>query len=628
MESEQEYRLLFESNPQPMWVSDCDTLKFLAVNEAATRQYGYSREEFLSMTLLDFELEADVRRLPTAEQQRTPRLQRPERHKHKVKGGSLIDVETTSRNVFFGGRAAKLVLALDITERLRMEDQLCQSEEKFSKAFRSCPLAITITTLAEGRCLEVNDAFLRTFGHSRQDVIGRWAADLNIWAFPQDRETMAHELFRSGRLSGFETVFNTKSAGPRQVQLFAERIELGGMVCILAITHDVTESKRLDEQFRQSQKMEAVGRLAGGVAHDFNNMLGIILGYCDLTENHLMAGPTKKNIHHIRQAAERGANLTQRLLAFSRNRRVLPSVFNLNTVVKEINQMLYRVLPSNIQLRFQAGESLGDIKADLSQVEQVLVNLVVNARDAMPTGGEIVIETQNIDLDETHARKQPGVSPGAYVSLSISDTGCGMTQETMTRIFEPFYTTKPIGEGSGLGLNMVYGVIQEGGGHMIVASEVGVGTTLQLYFPRIEEFAAPRPVAYSAAMPIHGSETVLVVEDETPLRELIVRLLETDGYNVLECSDGQTAIALSKRHQSTIHVLIADLVLPGMSGREAAALLRESRPELKVLYISGYIGDLIPKQSSDAVAVLEKPFTKDMLLSELRHVLEPVPQSQ
>jgi PAS domain S-box-containing protein len=178
VESEQEYRLLFESNPQPMWVSDCDTLKFLAVNEAATRQYGYSREEFLSMTLLDFELEADVRRLPTAEQQRTPRLQRPERHKHKVKGGSLIDVETTSRNVFFGGRAAKLVLALDITERLRMEDQLCQSEEKFSKAFRSCPLAITITTLAEGRCLEVNDAFLRTFGHSRQDVIGRWAAYL------------------------------------------------------------------------------------------------------------------------------------------------------------------------------------------------------------------------------------------------------------------------------------------------------------------------------------------------------------------------------------------------------------------------------------------------------------------
>jgi PAS domain S-box-containing protein len=623
--SEEQYRLLFESNPQPMWVYDRSTLAFMAVNEEAIRHYGYSREEFLGMTILDIRPSEDVDRvLRSTWRDRTHPLQNSGPWKHRLKDGTIIDVEITSNEINFRGIRGTLVLAVDITERLKSQEKLRHSEERFSKAFRSCPMAITLSTVSEGRYVDVNDAFMRMVGLKREELVGRRALELNIWAFPQDRETMILELEQSGRVSGLNTVFNSRSSGPRSVQLFAERVWLDGMPCVLALTHDVTDARVLEEQFRQAQKMEAVGRLAGGVAHDFNNMLSIILGYCDLAEAHRNTESYKRDVDQIKKAAQRAANLTRQLLAFSRQQIVRPSVLNLNTVVTDLGQMLNRVLPSNIKFTFKAGSSLGNIKADVSQIDQILVNLVVNAKDAMPHGGDLLVESSNVELDQSHAMQHAGTNPGQYVSLSVTDTGCGMNQETMSRIFEPFFTTKPRGRGSGLGLSMVYGAMQEYGGHVNVTSEVGIGTTLALYFPRVDDVAEARPAISPPVTVLSGSETVLVVEDEDAVRGLLVKMLECEGYNVLKARDAESAIGLAQEHRGAIQILLTDVILPSINGGELAAELLQSRPDLKVLYISGYTGDLINDEHliDKKATIVEKPFTRNTLLRKMRELLD------
>ncbi len=417
----------------------------------------------------------------------------------------------------------------DIRERLLSEERLRQSEERFSKAFRSSPVAITISTRAEGRYVDANDAFLRMAGLRWEEVVGGTADELNIWVFPEDRGKMIQALDRNGRLDALETVFNFRKSGERNVQLSAELIQLDGVPCVLAITNDVTEIQRLEKQFRQAQKMEAVGRLAGGVAHDFNNMLTVILGFCDLAKDRADRESTLRDLSQIKKAAERAATLTRQLLAFSRQQVLLPRALNLNEVVKDISPMLLRVIAKDTSLIFSPAPSLGNVKADLAQIEQVLMNLVVNARDAMPQGGKIFIETTNAELDQTYSKTHQAVDPGPYVLLSVSDTGCGMDPETVSKVFDPFYTTKLPGEGTGLGLSMVYGVIKQSGGHICVYSEPGRGTTFKIYLPRTEETAEPLSRTPSEMTPKNGTETILVVEDEQDLRELIIELLGSKG---------------------------------------------------------------------------------------------------
>jgi signal transduction histidine kinase len=324
-----------------------------------------------------------------------------------------------------------------------------------------------------------------------EEVVGRTSNELNVWASPDDRATMIEALDRDGRLDALETVFNSRKSGERNVQLSAELIQLDRVPCVLAITNDVTEAKRLERQFRQAQKMEAVGRLAGGVAHDFNNMLSVILGFCDLAQERDNRESILGDVNQIKKAAQRAATLTRQLLAFSRQQVLLPRVLNLNDVVKDISPMLLRVIGKDTSLMLDLAPSLGNVKADLGQMEQVLMNLAVNARDAMPQGGTILIETANVELDEIYSKIHQAVEPGSYVLLSVRDTGCGMSSETISKIFEPFYTTKPAGEGTGLGLSMVYGVINQSGGHISVYSELGQGTTFKLLLPRIEEAVEP-----------------------------------------------------------------------------------------------------------------------------------------
>lgn len=626
-ESEKQYRLLFETNPQPMWVFDRNTLAFLAVNEAAIRHYGYSRDEFLQMTVLDIQPKrGSPPGIKTARRRRAREFPQGESVTHRKKDGTLIIAETASHPVNFRGVDAMLVLAHDVTDILRNEQQLRQSEQRFSIAFRSSPAAVTISTRTTGRYIDANEAFLRMIGRVRDEVVGHTSFELNVWEFPEDRVRIIQELDRVGAVSAFNTVFNSRDRGPRSVQVSAERIQLDGIPCVLAITNDVTEAKALEEQLRQAQKMEAVGRLAGGVAHDFNNMLGVIIGYCDLAEGSADLRTIRRDVAQIKKAAQRAASLTSHLLAFSRQQVLRPSVLNLNAVVAELHTMLLRVIAADVDLRFEPLSEVGNIKADASQVEQILVNLVVNASDAMPHGGSIMLETTDVELDETYARAHPGVRPGFYVVLSVSDTGSGMSQETLLKIFEPFFTTKSPGEGTGLGLAMVYGAMQQSSGHISVYSEEGLGTTFRLYFPRVEEEVVSRPSASNDTAVANGSETVLIVEDEIAFREMTAELLRKEGYTVLEAADGPTAIARSAEYDKSIDVLLTDVVLPGINGREVASRILESRPQVKIVYMSGYTAPSTVSQGllEQNVVLLPKPFTRVALLRQLRKVLDRV----
>ena len=624
-DSERQYRLLFEGNPQPMWVIDRNTLAFLAVNDAAVHHYGYSREEFLKMILLDILPKHDVRGgLRSVLRNDVHKAQVTETVRHLKKDRTEIDVEVCRNLVTFGGIDAMLVLARDITEVKRNQEKLRHSEERFAKAFRSSPMAITISTKTGGRYVEANDAFLQMLDRQQDEIIGHTASELNVWDAPEDRNAMVSELERTGRVSLFETRFNSKSRGVRDVRISAETIQLGEIPCILSIITDVTSAKSLEEQFRQAQKMEAVGRLAGGIAHDFNNMLSVVLGYCDLAQGHVETELARRDIQQVKKAAQRAAKLTGQLLAFSRQQVVRPCILNLNTVVTDVFQMLLRVIAADVKLLFHPSKTLGNVRADLGQIEQILMNLVVNARDAMPQGGTIVIETANVELDESYARHHPKVRAGLYVMLSVGDTGCGMDTKTMSKIFEPFFTTKSPGVGTGLGLSMVYGAMEQGNGHVAVYSEPGKGTTFRLYFPRIDaEVEQPFQPRTDIAIE-KGSETVLLVEDEADLRYLTQELLESEGYNVLAAEDGQKAMEHSANYAGPIDILLTDIVLPGMSGREVADRVAEDRAGIKVLYMSGYSGALVVNQGAlePGVALLSKPFSKKELVAQIRSVLD------
>ena len=396
---------------------------------------------------------------------------------------------------------------------------------------------------------------------------------------------------------------------------------IGGALCVV---RDVSAQEQLEEQLLQAQKIEAVGQLAGGVAHDFNNLLTVILGYCELAELRVeeTAG-VRGDLGEIRRAAARAAALTRQLLAFSRKQVLQPEVVSPNDEVRELELMLRRLLGETVELHTALAADAGRVLVDRSQLHQVLVNLLVNARDAMPNGGKLLIETKNRELDDAYAQVHPGARPGAYVMIAVTDTGIGMDESVRSRIFEPFFTTKERGKGTGLGLSMVYGVVKQSGGYIWVYSEPGQGSTFKLFLPRVDSAPDPREASDEDREVLAGTEAVLVAEDEEVVRSLVVRLLELRGYRVFAADGGAAALAAAAK-ASDLQLLITDVAMPDMSGRDLADELRRSRPDLKVLFISGYTDESIATRGvlAPGVELLEKPFTAEVLARRVRAILD------
>ena len=510
-------------------------------------------------------------------------------------------------------------------ERKRAEEELQRSEERFEKVFRASPVAITISTLDGARYLDVNDAYLRMLGYSREEVIGRTAYDLGLWRDPAERERVVQQI-RGGSAQDVDTVIHTKEGRARNVLIALERIDIGGTECLLGLIHDVTEPRLLEQQLRQAQKMEAVGRLAGGVAHDFNNLLTVITSYSDLLLEELPSeDPKREDLEQIRKAAEGAAGLTRQLLAFSRQQVLQPRILDLNGVVENTEKLLDRVIGEDIQLATVLAPDLGLVNGDPGQLEQILMNLVVNSRDAMPQGGRLTIETANLNADDAFVRNHPLARPGRYAMLAVTDTGVGMDEETKVHIFEPFFTTKEQGKGTGLGLATVYGIVKQSGGFVWVYSEPGHGTSIKVYLPCAEggaKASAAQGTVTDSGMP-RGSETVLIVEDAPAVRAVMRHVLTRQGYTVLEAPDGGEALRLAAEHTGPIQLLLTDLVMPVLGGRQLTEQLTELRPDTKVLYTSGYTDDAVVRHGllETGVAFLQKPFAPEVLARKVREVL-------
>jgi len=515
----------------------------------------------------------------------------------------------------------------------RADEDLHASEARYRELFENSPLPMWVfdrTTLA---FLAVNAATVEHYGYSRDELARMTLEDIRpveevpalrrAAAGPPQSHTARHRR-RDGSLISMEVQTRDVSFEGRPARLVLAQDVTARLLAEEAL-------RKSEEQLRQAQKLEAIGSLAGGIAHDFNNMLSVILSYASLVLGEIPAGdPIRSDVEEIRRAGERAAEMTRQLLAFSRKQMLQPRVVDLNRLVTSMDKMLHRVLGAGIELSLLMTAKLGKVFADPSQVEQIIMNLVVNARDASPRGGQVSIETADVVLDAAYAAQHVGVTPGPYVMLAVTDSGTGMDRETQARIFEPFFTTKEQGKGTGLGLSTVFGIVKQSGGHVWVDSELGRGTALKVYLPSREgeeEDAISEPAERSD---LRGQETILLVEDEEQVRVLVRSVLRRNGYNVLEAQNGGEAFLICEKYSAQIDLLLTDVVMPRMSGREVALRLVSMRPALRVLYVSGYTENSIVHQGvlDSGVSFLAKPITPDVLLRKVRGVLDGPPEPE
>jgi two-component system cell cycle sensor histidine kinase/response regulator CckA len=627
--SEEWYRLLFDANPLPMWVYDIETLAFVAVNDAAVAHYGYSRAEFLAMSITDIRPADEVPKVLAAARAPDSAQYDGGVWRHRRKNGETILVEVVTHALTVLDRPARLTLAHDVTERKRAERELRETNDTLQTLIQASPLAI-VTTDINGTVSEWNVAAERMFGWFAGDVLGRPIPIVPVEQLEDDMRRLT--LSGEHAFTGYETRCARKDGTLVDVYVSTAVLRgIGGVQGTVWVMADVTERRLVEEQLRQAQKMDAVGQLAGGVAHDFNNLLTVITSYGQFLLNALPEqDPRRSDAHQITQAAARAASLTRQLLAFSRRQVLQPQVLDLNEVIGDMERLLRRVISEDISLVTQFGSGIGAVRADRSQIEQVVMNLVVNARDAMASGGVLAISTRVVHLDAAYARRHAGVSPGRHVVFSVRDTGVGMDAATQQRIFEPFFTTKPKGKGTGLGLSTVYGIVRQSGGHIDVRSAPGRGTAFDIILPQVP---APVPakaeLSIGAALP-RGTETVLVVEDEEAVRLIVRRVLEAQGYAILDARDGNDAMRIAAQRGNAIDLVLSDIIMPGMGGRELARSLATTRPGLPILFMSGYNeeGELAGTGGDLGEGVLAKPFTAETLARQVREVLDRRPSPE
>jgi len=510
------------------------------------------------------------------------------------------------------------------------QEELRRSEANFRSLVTNAPYGICSCD-STGKILDANPAFLELVGEtSPQNVIGHHI--FSLYADHDQWFELADHLRSSSSFKGLTAEWKRK-IGATVVRVSGRSVSLAAQegVVFEIFAEDVTERRALEQQLRQSQKMEAVGRLAGGIAHDFNNLLMVISGYSEFLLERLGGEPHLRGpAQEIASASERASSLTRQLLAFSRKQMLAPRIVNLNDVATENLKMLTRMIGEDIDLVLTPGKDLWSVRADAGQIEQVIMNLAVNARDAMPSGGKLTLETSNVTLDDDYARQLAPLRPGDYVMIAISDTGIGMDTETQSKIFEPFFTTKGP-KGTGLGLSTVYGIVKQSGGYIWVFSEIGRGTTFKIYLPRVASVEEPlpqfatKPASFQKVEP--GTETILLVEDEANLRYLARQYLEKQGYRVIEAADGAVAMQIAVAHEGIIHLLLTDVIMPGMNGRELAQRISEIRPNVKILYMSGYTENVIGHNGTleAGVRLLQKPFNLRDLKSKVREVLDATP---
>jgi len=624
--SQQRFAKAFESSLSAFAITSQRDQRLLDVNQRWLSLVGFSREEVIGRTAEELNLwELPEERAAMLRELRERGCVLEREVRVRLRTGEIRLVVLSSELIEVDGEPCILWFVDDITERKRAEKSLRDSEEQFSKAFRLSPHAMVISRMEDGRYIDVNQRWLQMIRMSREEVLGKTSVELGLWSDAQERQRLVQKLSETGAVRNEEVTFRSRGGGEFLALLSAEVLELNGERCILSAVQDVTEMRQLEDQLRQVQKLEAIGRLAGGVAHDFNNLLSIILGRCELMEMERSGSEGGVgNVREIQKAAESATALTRQLLAFSRRQVLELKVVDLNAVIADTQSMLGRLIGAHIEIEVSLDPSLGRVRADPGQLEQVLLNLAANARDAMPQGGRLSIRTVNFDMDDFYAHAHRPARAGAYVQLEVRDSGAGMDTDTRARIFEPFFTTKGQGKGTGLGLATVYGIVKQSGGYIWVRSEMGEGTSFLIQLPRVTEMLSEGKSEQAPGGVTRGSETLLVVEDDAGVRSVIREFLVFSGYEVLEASSAAEALEIAGKTERKIHLLVTDLVLPGITGPALSRQFAKLRPRAKVLFISGYSEQAVEQefQAGRPDAFLQKPFTLAGLTEKVRQVLD------
>ena len=626
---EQLFRLISENAADMIAVVDMEG-KRVFNSFSYEKVLGYSLEELQKSSSFE-QIHPEDREKVTqaAEEARHTGVGKPLEYRIRHKDGTWRVLESTASVIRDSkGEPENLVIVnRDVTERRRSAEALRQSEASFRSVVEDAPYGIYRAGLS-GELVLVNSALEKMLGYSSEEELLQTNLASGIYRYPAEHQKLNETLLHQESFKDIEVQWKRKDGALLTVRCSGCPIkdETGAVAYVEVFAEDVTERRTLERQLRMAQKMEAVGRLSGGIAHDFNNLLGVIIGYSQVLKRNL--GPEHASFEHaqeIEKAGQRAVSLTRQLLAFSRQQVLEPVVLNLNTLVSDMEKMLPRLIGEDIALKLDLDASLSQVKADPSQIEQVLLNLAVNARDAMPDGGKLLIQTANADLDTAYAYNHPGSRPGSYVMLRVTDTGTGIDPEIQSQIFEPFFTTKERDKGTGLGLSTVYGIVKQSGGYIAVDSEKGKGASFSVYLPRLEQPATQATVPLTATPAnTRGTETILLVEDADPLRKLAEMFLKESGYRILSAPDGQQALQVARQHFGPIHLLLTDVVMPGMNGRVLGERLAPSQPGMKVLYMSGYTDSFIAGHGvlEPGTQLLHKPFTQETLTRKVRDVLD------
>jgi len=589
---------------------------------------GYSPEELRASSAFEQIHPDDRERVKNAaEDSRLSGIGKTLEYRLRHKNGTWLVLESTSSVIHNvnGGPEKLVIVNRNVSERKRAEEALRRSEADFRSVVEHAPYGIYRTSIT-GRFLQVNPALQKMLGYELDEELLRRDLATDIFRHNGEYLRLVELLSRTEEIKDMEMEWKKQDETPITVRCSGRRIndENGVAAYFEVFAEDVTEKRVLERQLRMAQKMEAIGRLSGGIAHDFNNHLGVIIGYSRVLKRQLGENnPLTEHALEIEKAGQRAASLTKQLLAFSRQQVLTPAVLSLNTLASEMDRMLPRLLGEDIEVSLELDPELGSVKADQGQIEQVIMNLAVNARDAMPKGGKLKIQTANVVLDQIYTRNHPGSKAGAYVMLGVTDTGTGMDAGTLTHMFEPFFTTKERGKGTGLGLATVYGIVKQSNGYISVESSLGKGSAFQIYLPRHEGQPAAE-LKSGIVENLRGSESILLAEDSEALRKLAQSNLESAGFRVLSAQSGEEALEIATHHGSTFDLLLTDVVMPGMNGRVLAEQLLPRQPRMKVLYMSGYTDSFIAGHGvlEPGTYLLHKPFTEEVLIRKVREVLD------